>query len=86
MCSCLHNSRFCVIASLLAIVHCTRCSAIRVVFLWGRFVCTVVFLLCSSCGMQGLCWGDGFSVTALKGRGRGVFMLGQVLARARRSY
>jgi len=75
VCGCLHNSLFCVIASLLVIVHCTRCSAIRVVFLSGRFVCTVVFQLCSSCGMQGLSWGDGFSVTALKGRGVG-FMAG----------
>ena len=74
------------IASLSVIVHCTRCGAIRVVFLCGRFVCTVVFLLCSTCGMQGLCSGDEFGVTALKGWEHGGFMAGQVLARPRRSY
>jgi len=75
VCGCLHNSRFCVIASLLVIVHCARCIAIRVVFLCGRFVCSVVFLLCCSSGMQGLCWGDGFSATVLKRRGREVLWL-----------
>jgi len=87
VCDCLHNSQSCVSVSLLIIIHCTHCNASRVVFL--------MWLLCTYCRFSAvlIVWDAGstlgwwvFGVTALKGRGGGGFMVGQVLARLRRSY
>jgi len=77
--------QLCVIRSLLVAAHCSPLSCVsHGLFPCGCFICTAVFLSCSSHWRWALSLGSGFGVTSMKGIGKGWggggVMAGGVLA------